>query len=280
MQNENEQTLKRAMAGDINAFQQLFAVFQPQLKSYLYRLVTDRNDAEDLAHDTFIRAFDKLSGFKGNSSFKTWVFQIATNLALDHQRKFKRWSVDTKQIAKELVLNNKTVRDTLWQAGQSSPEGTFDINDHIDHCFTCMGKTLAIEKQVVLILKDIYDFSIKEIASIIDKSQDVSKHLLQDARNTMVTIFDHRCALINKNGICNQCSELNGIFNPKQNQQEVMNQLDLVKGSKKYNREELFELRTKLIKAVDPVRGKGADLQDLLMKCDRMGMGELPIPLN
>jgi RNA polymerase sigma-70 factor (ECF subfamily) len=143
-----------------------------------------------------------------------------------------------------------------------------------------MGKTLAIEKQVVLILKDMYDFSIKEIAIIIDKSQDVCKHLLQDARNTMVTIFDHRCALINKNGICNQCSELNGIFNPKQNQQEVMNQLDLVKGSKKYNREELFELRTKLIKAVDPVRGKGADLQDLLMKCDRMGMGELPIPLN
>jgi RNA polymerase sigma-70 factor, ECF subfamily len=274
----NDQTLKLAMSGDINAFQQLFAEFQNQLKSYLYRLVTDRDDAQDLAHDTFIKAFDKVSTFKGKSSFKTWVFQIATNLAYDHLRKYKRWTVDTKQIAKDLVMNNSTVRDSLFSAGQSSPEGTFDMRDHIDHCFTCMGKTLAVEKQVSLILKDIYDFSVKEIAVIIGKTQDVAKHLLQDARNTMLDIFDHRCALINKNGVCNQCSELNGIFNPKQNQQEALNKLDLVKGSKKFDRQELLAMRTQLVKGIDPLRGKGAELQDLLMKCDRMGMGELPVP--
>jgi len=274
----NDQTLKLAMSGDINAFQQLFAEFQNQLKSYLYRLVTDRDDAQDLAHDTFIKAFDKVSTFKGKSSFKTWVFQIATNLAYDHLRKYKRWTVDTKQIAKDLVMNNSTVRNSLFSAGQSSPEGTFDMRDHIDHCFTCMGKTLAVEKQVSLILKDIYDFSVKEIAVIIGKTQDVVKHLLQDARNTMLDIFDHRCALINKNGVCNQCSELNGIFNPKQNQQEALNKLDLVKGSKKFDRQELLAMRTQLVKGIDPLRGKGAELQDLLMKCDRMGMGELPVP--
>lgn len=57
-------------------------------------------------------------------------------------------------------------------------------------------------------------------------------------------------------------------------------QLDLVKGSKKFDRDELFEMRTKLVKAIDPLRGKGADLQDLLMKCDRMGMGEIPVPVD
>lgn len=276
----NDQTLKLAMSGDIHAFQQLFAELHNQLKSYLYRLVTDRDDAQDLAHDTFIKAFDKVSTFKGKSSFKTWVFQIATNLAYDQLRKHKRWTVDTKQIAKDLVMTNKTVRDNLFSAGQSSPEGTFDMRDHIDHCFTCMGKTLPVEQQVSLILKDIYDFSVKEIAVIIGKTQDVVKHLLQDARNTMLHIFDHRCALINKNGVCNQCSELNGIFNPKQNQQEALNRLDLVRGSKKFDREELFAVRTQLVKAIDPLRGKGAELQDLLMRCDRMGMGELPIPVS
>ena len=46
----NENILKAAINGDINAFQTLFAEFQNQLKSYLYRLVTDRNDVDDLTH--------------------------------------------------------------------------------------------------------------------------------------------------------------------------------------------------------------------------------------
>lgn len=278
MESINDQTLKLAMGGDINAFQKLFTAFHGQLKSYLYRLVTDRNDAEDIAHDTFIKAFSKISTFEGKSSFKTWVFQIATHLAYDHLRRYKRWTVNTKELAKGIVMRNEIVRNQVLKVGQESPEGTFEMRDHIDHCFTCMGKTLAIEKQVALILKDIYDFSVKEISMILDKTQDVTKHLLQDARHTMMDIFDHRCALIHKNGVCNQCSELNGMFNPKQDQQEALNKLDLVRGSKKFDREALFELRSKLIKAVDPIRGKGADLQDVLMKCDRMAMGELPIP--
>lgn len=44
--------------------------------------------------------------------------------------------------------------------------------------------------------------------------------------------------------------------------------------------QELFVMCTKLVKAIDPLRGKGADLQDLLMKCDRMGMGEIPVPMD
>jgi RNA polymerase sigma-70 factor, ECF subfamily len=280
MQPNNEHTLKLAMGGDIQAFQELFASFQNQLKSYLYRLVTDRNDADDLAHDTFIRAFDKVSTFKGKSSFKTWVFQIATNLAYDHLRRYKRWTVDTKAQAKKLVGENEILRNELMRAAQHSPEGTFDMRDHIDHCFTCMGKTLAIEKQVALILKEMYEFSVKEIALILGKTQDVVKHLLQDARNTMMDIFESRCSLISKHGVCNQCSELNGIFNPKQNQEEERNRLDLVKGSNRFDRQALLALRVHLVKGIDPMRGKGSEVQDLLMKCDRMAMGELPVPVT
>jgi len=93
---EREEVLKSAIAGDINAFQTLFAEFQNQLKSYLYRLLTDRNDVDDLTHDTFIRAFSRISTFNQDSSLKTWVFKIATNLAYDHLRKKKRWQVNGK----------------------------------------------------------------------------------------------------------------------------------------------------------------------------------------
>jgi RNA polymerase sigma-70 factor (ECF subfamily) len=108
-----------------------------------------------------------------------------------------------------------------------------------------------------------------------ETSVGVVKHLLIDARKTMVEIFDNRCSLVSKTGTCHQCSELNGVFNPKQNQQEELLKLDLVKGSKKFNREELLTLRTTLLQAVDPLRSEGANLQEILLRCNRVAVGEL-----
>ena len=88
---DQETTLQNAMGGDINAFQQLYAGFHRQLKGYLYRLLTDREDVEDIAHDTFIKAFERIGQYKGESSFRTWVFSIATNLAYDVLKRRKRW---------------------------------------------------------------------------------------------------------------------------------------------------------------------------------------------
>lgn len=275
MENKNEQTLTSALNGDINSFQKLFADFQNQLKSYLYRLLTDRNDAEDLTHDTFVKAFDKISTFKGTSSFKTWVFTIATHLAYDYLKKYRRWTPDAQDQSKALALSNKDVYDAINLVSYASGEGAYEMKEHIDFCFTCISKTLPIENQVALILKDIYDFSVNDICLILEKTEGVVKHLLIDARKTMTEIFDHRCALINKKGVCNQCSELNGVHNPKQNQQAELMNLELVKASNKFNREELFELRTQLVKVIDPIRGRGADLQDIIMKCTRKAIGEI-----
>jgi RNA polymerase sigma-70 factor (ECF subfamily) len=260
------------MNGDIDSFQELFSQFQNQLLSYLYRLLTDRNDADDLVHDTFIKAFDKIATFKQKSSLKTWVFKIATHLAYDHLKKFKRWQADAQDKAKQLARNNNEIKRAFQKVSLTS---TYEIKEHIDFCFTCISKTLPIENQVALILKDVYDFSIKEICLIIENTEGIVKHLLNDARKTMTDIFENRCALINKNGVCHQCSELNGLFNPKQNQQQELMKLELVKGSKKFNREELFELRTRLVRAIDPLGSKGTDLQDVIMKCTRKAIGEI-----
>jgi RNA polymerase sigma-70 factor (ECF subfamily) len=54
--------------------------------------------------------------------------------------------------------------------------------------------------------------------------------------------------------------------------------LDLVKGSEKYDREELYLLRAKLVSAIDPLRSAGTELQDILLKCNSMAMGEMPVP--
>lgn len=158
---------------------------------------------------------------------------------------------------------------------QHSPHGDFEIREHIDFCFTCISKTLPLAEQVALILKDVYSFKIKEIVEIINKSEAKVKHLIRDARQKMVEIFDARCALINKTGACHQCSELNGIFNPKQNIQEELVKLDLVKAGESGDGAELLKLRTQLVAAIDPLNADGTDLHDLFMLHLREVIGEV-----
>jgi RNA polymerase sigma-70 factor, ECF subfamily len=277
MKNQQEEILRNALDGDINAFQFLFSEFQNHLKSYLYRLTANRNDAEDLTHDTFIKAYDKLSTFKAESSLKTWVFQIATNLSYNYLKRQKRWTADVSEQAKQIVIGNEKLRNEIIKVHESSVSAKYDMKEHIDTCFTCISKNLPIENQIALMLKDIYDFSVTEICQILDKTEGVIKYLVQDGRKTMIDIFDNRCALVNKNGVCHQCSELNGWFNPKENKQEALMKIDLVKGSTKYNREELYNIRTTLVKAIDPLRSDGTDLQEILLNCNRIAMGEIEV---
>lgn len=272
---EKKKILERALAGDINAFQALFVEFQDHLKSYLFRLMASRADAEDIAHDTFIKAFDKIRSFQHKASLKTWVFQIATNLAYNALKKRKRWVEDVKTQAKELVINNESIQNEIQRVNAISEFGKFEIREHIDTCFTCMAKNLPIENQIAVILKDIYDFQISEIMIILKKSEGQTKYLLQLGRKILTDIFERRCALVNKNGVCNQCSELNGWFNPKQNQQEAKMKIRMHRDANKSGTKALFKLRLDLVKHINPLRSEGNELQEVLLNCNRMAMGEI-----
>ena len=273
-----DQTLKKAMAGDIRAFQTLFSPFQDQLRSYLYRLLASRADADDFTHDTFIRSFEKIHQYRGDSTLKTWVFQIATSLAYNYLQRRKRWQTDVSEQAKKLVQEQESLAQAIVQVSTQSEAGSYEIREHIDTCFTCISKTLPIENQVALILKDIYEFTVPEIMLILGKTEGTVKYLIQLARKTMTEVFDQRCALVNKEGICHQCSELNGWLNPKQNQQEAQTKLDMARHSTKYDREELFALRVALVKNIDPLHSPGNEMQEILMRCNRMAMGEEATP--
>ncbi|MEL6191533.1 MAG: RNA polymerase sigma factor [Bacteroidota bacterium] len=271
---QQKAVLQKALKGDIHAFQSLFSEFQEALRSYLYRLLANRSDAEDISHDTFIKAYDKLHQFRGESSLKTWVFQIATSLAYNYLKRRNNWTEDVSAQAKEIVRQTPALARRIQQVSESATFNTYDIKEHIDTCFTCISKTLPIENQICLMLKDVYDFSIKEIMLILDKSEGTVKYLLQTARKTMAEVFDKRCALVNKNGICHQCSELNGWLNPKQDQQEARMKIKMVKEAGQHDKEMLFSMRTQLIKYINPLSSSGHELQEVLMECNRIAMGE------
>lgn len=238
-----------------------FERIRPQLKSYLFRLTIQREDTEDLLQETFIKVSDKLSSFENRSSLKTWIFAVATNLAKDHRRVKNRWLPDAMDLAREESMKHPDVHIARFlEINKTSPHGRFELREHINFCFTCIGKTLPVDQQVAILLKELFDFKTQEIALILHKTESVVKHLLSGGRSTMEDIFDKRCSLINKNGACHQCSELNGLFNPRQNFQEEKIKASLENDATDKSREQLFELRARIAKAVAPDECDGADL--------------------
>ncbi|MBI4674989.1 MAG: RNA polymerase sigma factor [Chloroflexi bacterium] len=250
-----------------DTLEESFRRHAPALKSFLYRMTASEQDAEDLVSETYLRAAEKLELFERKSSFKTWLFTIATNLARDHYRAQRRWSVYAQDQAKAKGAA-RVLSEDLRAHQRADPEIQFEMREHIDFCFTCMMKTLPLLEQIVLMLANIYDFQVSEIAVIVDKSEASVKHLLRQARNTMKEIFENRCALVSKQGVCYQCSELNGILNPKQSSQVELLKLELVKQAKKDSTDQLglLDLRLELIRGISPTDGKNAALQQSHMR--------------
>ena len=238
-----------------------FESFQGELKSFILRMTASVQDAEDIVQETYIKAHAKLNTFRGESSLKTWVFRIASNLAKDLLRAKKRWPETVTDICREEVLGNRQFFQEALHIRETSPQGNFEIKEHIAFCFTCISKSLPLEQQIALLLKEVYGFSVKEVASILDQTEAMVKYYLHTSRSKMIDIFDHRCALINKQGICHQCTELNGIFNPKQKAQEELMKIEMAKDAENKGKEELFDLRMKILQELDPFESGAAALQ-------------------
>ena len=238
-----------------------FENFQGELKSFLLRITASVQDAEDIVQETYIKASTKINTFRGESSLKTWVFRIGLNLAMDQLRSRKRWPEIVTDICREESLKDPQFFKEAMNIRQTSPQGNFEIKEHIAFCFTCVSKTLPLEQHLALLLKEVYGFKLREIAEILKQSEAMVKYYLHVSRNQMIDIFDQRCSLINKQGICHQCTELNGIFNPKQKAQEELAKIEMARDAKDKSKEELFDLRMKILQELDPFESGAADLQ-------------------
>jgi len=246
---------------NIKQFTSEFELARPQLKSYILRITASIEDTEDIVQDTFIKASSKLDTFRGQSSLKTWLFIIASNLAKDNLRAQKRWAKNVTDIGKAAALADKQFfREAMHIAG-TSPHGQFEIREHISFCLTCIAKTLPLERQICLLLKEVYEFKVSEIMEILNTTEAMVKYYLHTGRNKMIAIFDGRCALINKEGTCHQCSELNGIFNPKQNFEEEKNKIEFAKKANDPDRDHLLDLRFNILKDIDPFNSNGSALE-------------------
>ncbi len=269
--------VQRAQLGDSHAFDELVKTYRDNLRSYLFRMITHPDETEDLTQETFVKAYMNIQSFRGESSFKTWLFAIGTNLVRDHFRAKRRWPENNQDIGKKACPSKKTLtdeRDRLLEEGLNT---RYDIESHINFCFTCIMKSIPLEQQIALMLKEIYLFKNNEIAEIMNKTETSVKHLVHNARDKMKRIFNDRCALIGKQGMCYQCVEMHQLMYPDLDPQRDLENIPMVQEAQNPYPEDdhLFNLRINIVQKINPLNSHSSDLHQFLFNITRDAIGDI-----
>ena len=140
--------VRRVQAGDVAAFDGLILKYRARIHGIIYNLTSNREDAADLTQDAFIKAFQSIHRFQGQSSFFTWLYRIAINSTLSHLRKnrirsfFSLEAIDEDDpVSREVIaaLTDKTgsdraayVRETPGKIERSDAETVYQ-SSHCGH---------------------------------------------------------------------------------------------------------------------------------------------------
>jgi RNA polymerase sigma-70 factor (ECF subfamily) len=108
-ESNDEQLVEQAKAGRLDSFTELARRYQQRIYHTVYGFVKNPLDADDLTQETFMVAFKSLSGFRGQSSFFTWIYRIAVNRTLNHLKKHRR------------EKDGEELTDNIQPAGESGP---------------------------------------------------------------------------------------------------------------------------------------------------------------
>ncbi|HXZ14227.1 MAG TPA: RNA polymerase sigma factor [Candidatus Sulfotelmatobacter sp.] len=254
--------VEQARRGDRAALGALVEPWRKPLFGYIYRMVTLRQDAEDLLQDVLVRVLENLREYRGEAPFKSWLFGIATHACLDHLRHKKRWRVEAQLIGEQEAKASPEMHRALVEVMQQ-PEFVFEIREHVAFCFACVAWSLPPEEQAALMLKEVLGFTAEEAAGILRVSEPVFRHRLSDARGKMIQDFDGLCALINKSGVCFQCRGLREFARaiPGHAGADLV-QIEVAPGVA-LNPENLFNARVAIAREADLEEGATRTMHDL-----------------
>jgi RNA polymerase sigma-70 factor, ECF subfamily len=260
---EEKDLVTRAQQGDRAAFGSLVGPWHQPLFRYVYRMVSLRQDAEDLLQDVLVRVLEGIRTYRGEARFKSWLFGIATHVCLDHLRSKKRWRVEAQLLAEAETIGDPAKSAALRSLMQQ-PGFSYEIREHIAFCFSCIARTLAPEEQAALMLKEVLGFTAEEAASILGVSEPVLRHRLSAGRAQMIGEYDGLCALINKSGICYQCSGLRQVAAEGHRGTDLVH-IELAPGVE-MNAENLFDERLAIIRDADLETGRTREMHDLFFR--------------
>ena len=187
----------RTKKGDITAFEELINGYEKKAYNIAYRMMSNEEDAKDMAQEAFIKIYKSIKGFREESSFSTWLYRIVTNTCLDELRKRQRSETVPLETSFE---NDKGTAHVEIGADKETPEDIYEriekrqlIHNAID--------SLNEDYKTVIILRDIQGFGYAEIASILNCSLGTVKSRINRARNMLKDKLCYQLELYNEKSV-------------------------------------------------------------------------------
>ena len=176
-----ELLVKRASKGDVGAFESLVTTYEKGVYALAYRLVSNREDALDVTQEVFLKAYQALPKFRGESRFSTWIYRVCVNASLDYLRKKHKmaaYSLDEPLALKESSVTRDVEDDS------ENVEDAVELKS-LGEAALHVLRDLDEAHRVIITLSDIQGYSYQEIAEILGISMGTVKSRLHRARNML-----------------------------------------------------------------------------------------------
>lgn len=174
--------VQRVQAGQVAEFDELIRKYRERVYAVIYNMTSNREDAADLTQDTFIKAFQSIHRFQGQSSFFTWLYRIGVNATLTHLRKNRLRSFFSFDKLDEEERTSAEVIAALTDATGADRE-TF-VRELQQKLNEAMQK-LSIKHRTVITLFEIDGLSHQEIAEVMDCSVGTVRSRLHYAKQLL-----------------------------------------------------------------------------------------------
>ncbi len=257
---ESAELIEAARAGDERAFQELTRPLMRPLRSHILRMVAQPDDADELLQDTLVKAHRGLPRFRGEASFKNWVYSIASRTCLDHLRARKRWTVLAHVRAGDAAEGSPDAMEAI-AAIAATPDFVYSVREHIAFCFSCIGRVLPPDQHAALMLREVAGFTNRESAKMMGLSDSVFRQKLSLGRKAMTGIFGDLCALIHKDGVCHMCAILRGKV-PAEKRGEAVPRI----GEQGDTPEARLDARLAITRQADVAEGSSRGWHDLMFR--------------
>jgi RNA polymerase sigma-70 factor, ECF subfamily len=161
---EDSVLVQRAQKGDYTSYDELVRRYQERIYSTIYHMTANHEDAVDLAQETFIKGFQALNSFKGDSTFYTWVYRIAVNKTINFLKSRKN---KTHLSLNDLDLNTENNPDLVSLVSDKTPRRDAGLSELQEKLNEAMLK-LSPAHRLVVTLHDVQGLAHEEIAAIMD----------------------------------------------------------------------------------------------------------------
>jgi len=177
-----DQFLDKLRRGEAAAFERLVVERSSDVYALLYRLTSDAEEARDLTQETFLRAFQSISRFRGDADLKTWIYRIAINQARNRWRWWKRRRRDvTVSLDDNRGLSEQPLSASLRNEDAPDPEQETLAHEREGHLRGALLGLRSAYREAV-ILRDVEGFSYEEIATTLEISIGTVKSRLSRGR--------------------------------------------------------------------------------------------------